>query len=101
MDKLPPIPTPASQRWREFRKQVLPTIIFVGVALSVAFLWKSLVAPTGMVGGAAKAHITRIQGSTVAQSNRIEIDLPVLVSIPDALKLAPGESVDLIKPAKP
>ena len=94
MDKLPPIPTPASQRWREFRKQVLPTIMFVGVALSVAFLWKSLVAPTGMVGGAAKAHITRIQDGTVGQSNRIEIGLPLEKAEPvaDRTRRAPARA---------
>jgi hypothetical protein len=35
-------------------------------------------------------------------SNRIEVGLPILVSIPDGMKLVPGEFVDLsIKPAKP
>jgi hypothetical protein len=104
MDKLPPIPTPAAQRWREFRIQVLPIFMFAGVALSVAFLWNSFVAPTGLVGQveAVTSDVISLQDGTVAHSNRIEVALPHLVSIPEGIKLAPGESVDLsIKPAKP
>ena len=94
MDKLPPIPTPASQRWRAFRIQVLPLVIFAGVFLSVALLWKSLVATTGIDGKAGQANV-------ISQSNRVAA-APILVSMPDGVKLVPGESVDLsTKPAKP
>ena len=73
MDKLPPIPTPASQRWREFRIQVLPLIIFTGVLFSVVFLWRNFVAPTGIIGEveAIKADVISIQDGTVA---RLTID---------------------------
>jgi hypothetical protein len=104
MDKLPPIPTPAAQRWREFRIQVLPMVMFAGVALGVALLWKSFVAPTGIVGetNSIKADTLNIQDPTVAQSNRVEVALPDLVSVPPGMKLVPGEFVDLsIEPAKP
>ena len=50
MDPLPPIPTPALQRWREFRIQVLPAIIFAVVIASVVVLWRNYVLPAGMVG---------------------------------------------------
>jgi multidrug resistance efflux pump len=71
MDKLPPIPTPVSQRWREFKIQVLPLIIFVVILASVAFLWKNFVAPTGIVGEveAIKADVISIQDGTVARLN--------------------------------
>jgi len=40
MDSLPPIPTPLSQRWREFRIQFLPLIIFSCVVGVVVVLWR-------------------------------------------------------------
>ena len=49
-DKLPPIPTPASQRWREFRIQVLPFIVFAGLIVSIVILWRGFVQPVGIVG---------------------------------------------------
>lgn len=49
-DKLPPIPTPASQRWREFRIQVLPFAIFILILCAIVYLWRSYVRPSGMVG---------------------------------------------------
>ena len=77
MDKLPPIPTPASQRWREFRIQVLPMVMFAGIALGVALLWKSLVSPIGIVGEveAIKADVISIQDGTVAQLNIDRFDV--------------------------
>jgi len=77
MDKLPPIPTPAAQRWREFRIQVLPMVMFAGVALSVGLLWKSFVAPTGIVGEveAIKADVISIQDGTVAQLTIDRLDV--------------------------
>src|SRR5258706_10593675 len=51
-DKLPPIPTPASQRWREFRIQILPFIVFVGILVGVVYLWKNYVQPMGIIGAA-------------------------------------------------
>jgi multidrug resistance efflux pump len=73
MDKLPPIPTPVAQRWREFRIQVLPLIIFVCVLLAVALLWRNFVAPTGIVGEveSIKADVISLQDGTLA---RLSVD---------------------------
>ncbi len=49
-DKLPPIPTPASQRWREFRIQVLPFAVFIVLLCCIIYLWRSYVRPVGIVG---------------------------------------------------
>ncbi|MBM3831950.1 MAG: hypothetical protein FJ403_01495 [Verrucomicrobia bacterium] len=44
---LPPIPTPAGQRWREFRIQVLPLLVFLGAVVATVIIWKqNLGAPT-------------------------------------------------------
>jgi hypothetical protein len=101
MDKLPTIPTPPAQRWREFRIQVLPLIIFTGVLFSVAFLWRSFVAPTGIVGeaGTVKADVISIQGGTIAQVNADRFE--VVEEGRDGMKLVPGATEDLsIKPAR-
>lgn len=50
MDSLPPIPTPFGQRWREFKIQVLPIIVFLCVLGAILLLWRSYVQPTGIVG---------------------------------------------------
>ena len=96
MDKLPPIPTPAAQRWREFRIQVLPMVMFAGVALSVALLWKSFVAPTGIVGEveAIKADVISIQDGTVA---RLNIDRFQVVEEGQELGEITGSSDDFVK----
>ena len=49
-DKLPPIPTPASQHWREFRIRVLPFIVFAGLIAGIVMLWRGFVQPSGIVG---------------------------------------------------
>lgn len=51
-DKLPPIPTPASQRWREFRIQVLPFVVFLSVLSGIVYLWNAYVQPAGVIGSA-------------------------------------------------
>jgi multidrug resistance efflux pump len=48
--KLPPIPTPLSQRWREFRIQVLPFVAFLLVLVGIIHLWRNFVQPVGIVG---------------------------------------------------
>src|SRR5258706_11785379 len=49
MDTLPPIPTPPAQRWREFRIQVLPMIVFTCVLASLVMMWRRFVQPIGVV----------------------------------------------------
>ena len=68
-DKLPPIPTPASQRWREFRIQVLPFVVFLTVLTGIIFLWKSYVQPTGVIGYADTnlVNVTSLQDGLISQ----------------------------------
>lgn len=96
MDKLPPIPTPASQRWREFRIQVLPLVIFVCVLLSVAFLWRNFVAPTGIVGEveAIKADVISLQDGMIASLN---VDRFEFVQAGQEIGEVTGSSDDFIK----
>jgi multidrug resistance efflux pump len=62
-EKLPPIPTPVAQRWREFRIQILPLLVFCVVLVAIAFLWKSFVLPMGVIGSVetVQANVTSLQ----------------------------------------
>jgi multidrug resistance efflux pump len=60
METLAPIPTPPSQRWREFRIQALPVITFLAVLACVVVLWHSYVLPTNMVGEVEGTHAVLI-----------------------------------------
>jgi len=73
MEKLPPIPTPVGQRWREFRIQVLPLIIFLFVLLAVVILWRSFVQPSGIVGEveSIKADLISLQDGLLT---RLDVD---------------------------
>jgi multidrug resistance efflux pump len=50
MESLPPIPTPAGQRWREFRIRILPMFMFVFAVAGLIYIWNGYVAPSGIVG---------------------------------------------------
>src|SRR5215212_4470147 len=50
MDSLPTIPTPAGQRWREFRIRILPMFVFVFAVAGLVYIWNGYVAPSGIVG---------------------------------------------------
>jgi multidrug resistance efflux pump len=66
---LPPIPTPASQRWREFRIRVLPVVVFVCIVLGASVLWLNFVAPVAIIGQveAIQAHVSSIAPGTLAE----------------------------------
>lgn len=45
-----PIPTPPSQRWREFRMRALPFMVFVCSLVGAVFMWKTTVNAPTLVG---------------------------------------------------
>ena len=65
MDPLPPIPIPRAQRWREFRIQFLPIIVFVGILTAIAIMWKTFIQPPGVIDEiqAVKAKVTGPEGA--------------------------------------
>jgi multidrug resistance efflux pump len=67
-DKLPPIPTPVSQRWREFRIQVLPFVVFLSVLTGIVYLWRSYVQPVGVIGYADTnlVNVTSLQDGVIS-----------------------------------
>src|SRR5882672_3974059 len=68
-DKLPPIPTPVSQRWREFRIQVLPFVVFLSVLAGIVYLWRSYVQPVGVIGYADtnQVNVTSLQDGIISE----------------------------------
>lgn len=68
-DKLPPIPTPASQRWREFRIQVLPFVVFLSVLSGIVYLWNAYVQPVGVIGSAETnmVNVTSLSDGIVSE----------------------------------
>jgi multidrug resistance efflux pump len=51
-ERLPPIPTPSSQLWRQLRLQYLPVLMFVAGIAAAAMLWTRWVAPPTLIGEA-------------------------------------------------
>ena len=51
-ERLSPIPTPASQLWRQLRLQYLPVVIYFAGLVGAYLLWTHWVAPPTLVGEA-------------------------------------------------
>jgi multidrug resistance efflux pump len=67
--KLPPIPTPFSQVWREFRIQVLPFIVFALSVVGIVYLWRNTVQPVGIVGFVEtnEVYVTSLQDGQISE----------------------------------
>ena len=50
MDDKRLIPVPPAQRWREFRIQLLPLVVFILVVVIIAMIWKQVVMPVSLTG---------------------------------------------------
>ena len=50
MSELPVIPTPTSQRWREFRVIFVPPIVFLSTLIAIGLVWRDYVSPPTLVG---------------------------------------------------
>jgi len=72
MEQLTPIPTPPSQRWREFRVQALPVITFIAVLACIAVLWQRYVFPSNIV-----AQVETTTAAIVPTSSGLITDLRV------------------------
>lgn len=55
-DKLPPIPTPPAQRWREFKIRGLPIVTLMLTLLAVMLLWREYVVPSTLIGAVESAQ---------------------------------------------
>jgi multidrug resistance efflux pump len=94
-DKLPPIPTPASQRWREFRIQVLPFVMFVVVLVAIVVLWKNYVQPIGVIGFAEtnQVSVTSLSDGVIEQ---LYVESFQTVTQGQAIAVVMGTAPDLL-----
>lgn len=84
MEKLPPIPTPPSAAFREFRVRAVPLLAFATMLAATAFLWRGYVGPSSWVGevqmtrsivsAAQPARVTKVR---VAMLDRVTAGQPV------------------------
>jgi len=70
-DKLPPIPTPVTQRWREFKIRVIPFVAFIVALAGIIYLWRNHVQPVDVIGSVETnvVNVTCLQDGVVAELN--------------------------------
>jgi multidrug resistance efflux pump len=71
MENLPPIPSPLPRRWREFRINAVPPMIFVALVGVVAITWRHYVATPSVIGEVenAKVNVISTVPGTLAELN--------------------------------
>jgi multidrug resistance efflux pump len=92
MEALPPIPTPLHQRWREFRIQVLPVIVFLITAVTIVYMWRTYVHSSDVVGA--------VQTNTVSITTTTEGRLADLL-VDEFDTVAKGQPIGQIIPFDP
>lgn len=91
-DSLTPIPTPPAQRWRDFRVQGIPVLVFVLAILCVTRIWqRELVAPSAT--GQVEAIQTQV---TSPQSGRL-----ATLSVTRFQRVSKGQTIATIIPSDP
>ncbi|MBL9212801.1 MAG: hypothetical protein JNL92_20235 [Opitutaceae bacterium] len=77
-ERLSPIPTPASQLWRQLRLQYLPVVIYLAGLVGAFLLWTHWVAPPTLVGEAeaVRTELRAAQSGMLADLN-VELLQPV------------------------
>ncbi|MCX6905620.1 MAG: hypothetical protein NTW03_19505 [Verrucomicrobia bacterium] len=72
MEKLPPIPTPLTTRWREFRFQFIPLITMCAVVAGIAAMWRQYVVPPNVL-----AEVEPITANVVSTQPGLVVSLNV------------------------
>jgi len=72
MDPLPLIPTPAGQKWREFRIRFLPIIVFASTIASIFYIWREHVTPPNLI-----AHVEPVSAYVRAANDCLVTNLLV------------------------
>lgn len=73
-ERLPAIPTPRAQLWRQIRLQYVPVIIFLAGVFVAAFLWFRWVAPPSLI-GEAEARRAEVRSALPGTLAGLEVDL--------------------------
>src|SRR6476469_9901718 len=71
MDRLPAIPTPPSQQWREFRVRVAPLLVFAASVVAITFIWRDNVAAPNLLGEveAIRSNVSSPKAGKLSQLN--------------------------------
>jgi len=86
MDSLPPIPTPLAQRWREFRIQFLPLIVFSCIVGIVVVLWRQS-GLSGNMTGVAEGVRSVVTSPQVALIERLQVQPYQVVQAGDPIAI--------------
>jgi multidrug resistance efflux pump len=73
-ERLPPVPTPSSQLWRQLRLQYLPVLIFALGVAAATVLWTQWVAPPTLI-GEAEAVRTEVRSTQSGMLADLDVDL--------------------------
>jgi multidrug resistance efflux pump len=89
---LPPIPTPVAKRWREFRLQVFPILVFGSAAAAITLLWSQNLAAPMLQGEveAIRADVASPQAGMLTQ-----------LKVTRFQKVVQGEPLAVIMPTDP
>jgi multidrug resistance efflux pump len=89
-ERLPPIPTPPAQLWRQLRLQYLPVVVFVAGLLAAAVIWTRWVAPPTLV-GEAEAVRADVRSTLPGQVVSLNVELLQAVKAGDVIGQVAGD----------
>jgi HlyD family secretion protein len=92
MKRLPPIPTPPAQKWREFRIRVMPVLVFVIGLVMVVFFWRQNIGSPTLQGTVASVSTDIVSPQT---GKLVEL------KVARFQKVSRGETVAIIHPSDP
>lgn len=92
MNRLPPIPTPPGQRWREVRIRIIPGLSFIAALALAVFLWRDNVASPTLEGAieAVRAEVISPQAGTLTK-----------ITVARFQQVSQGDPVAVIHPTDP
>ncbi len=86
MDPLPPIPTPPSMYWREFRIRYLPAVAFVVIMISIVVLWRNA-GITSFVAGVAEGVRSTISSPQIGVIQQLNVQPYQVVQAGDPIAI--------------
>lgn len=77
-ERLDPIPTPRSQKWRNIRLQYVPVVVFFAGLAAAALIWTQWVAPPTLIG---EAEAIRTELRSAQAGKLVELRVALLQSV--------------------
>ncbi|MEW6160951.1 MAG: hypothetical protein AB1813_26275, partial [Verrucomicrobiota bacterium] len=92
MSRLEPIPTPTAQRWREFRIQVVPVLVFLGAVCAAIYIWNTNISAPSFQG---EAESTRTQVVSPQDGRILELKVSRFENV------TKGDIIAVLQPSDP